>query len=647
VHQVFCGITMIHFRTGRVVPKHAVKKRTPVGDPERPVQLDQLFNPTEDRSLRRFPEMFGRALKITWSAAPRQIVICSVLQILSGAGLAAQVLIAKRILTILLVVHARADLHAVLPDVIALAGVTAALQFATTAGTEVSRVLAGLVEQHAIGLVVDAATSADLIDYERASFHNGLQRAQLAATTRPVQMVNGLMAILGTVTGIVGIAAALIVIQPLIVLLLALGFLPVWLASRRASRALHRFTLRQTERDRQRNYLFLILTHRQMAAEIRAFSLVTFFRKRLDDLYRLRIVDLRRLARERLLVGVLGTAINALLTVATMVLLVWLVSSGRMQLASAGAAAGAIVLLAERMHGLGGSTGSMYENTLYMQDFTRFVDRLPELRRGKPSGPAPSGFATLRAIDLTFTYPSREKPSLRGVSIEIAHNEVVALVGENGSGKTTLAKLLAGLYPPSSGKIYWDQTDTSGADPDLLRRSVALIFQEFGQYYMTAGENIGLGDVSRIDDAARIVEAGRLAQADEFIAELPNGYDNMLGSEFFGGANLSLGQWQRIALARAFFRDAPFVILDEPTASLDPRAEATLFQNVRTLYQNRAVLLISHRFSSVRSADRIYVMDSGLVVENGTHEELMAADGLYADLFTLQASAYNPEGRST
>ena len=176
----------------------------------------------------------------------------------------------------------------------------------------------------------------------------------------------------------------------------------------------------------------------------------------------------------------------------------------------------------------------------------------------------------------------------------------MALVGENGSGKTTLAKLLAGLYTPSSGNILWDDTDISGCDPDLLRRSIALIFQEFGQYFMTAGENIGLGDVSRINDTDAIVEAAVLAQADKFIAELPKGYDNLLGSEYFGGANLSLGQWQRMALARAFFRDAPFVILDEPTASLDPRAEAALFENVRTLYQGRAVLLISHRFSSVR-----------------------------------------------
>ena len=543
-----------------------------------PVQIDQLFIPDQNRSFRRFPQLFARALRISWEAAPRHLIGVGVLQLVAGIGLAAQVLLAKQVLSVMLGERGPVTVHTALPEVVALAVVTAALQFASLATGEISRVLVGRVEQFAIGQVVEVATSVDLLDYERSSFHNALQRAQLAATTRPVQMVSGLTAMIGTITGIVGIGIALLVIQPVIVLLLALGFIPVWLASRRASRALREYAIRQTERDRQRNYLFLVLTHRQMAAEIRAFSLVDFFRARLDNVYSLRIRDLRHVANRRMWIGLVGTAINLVITVATLSLLVWLITSGRISPSAAGAAAGAIVLLAQRIHGLGGASGSMYENTLYMQDFTNFIDQLPELRRTRPSGPAPSGFTTLRATDLEFTYPSRDTQVLRGVSIEIAHDEVVALVGENGSGKTTLAKLLSGLYPPSSGAICWDDTDIAGSDPDLLRRSVALIFQEFGQYYMTAGENIGLGDVGRIEDVDGIEEAGRLAQADGFIRELPKGYDNLLGPEFFGGANLSLGQWQRIALARAFFRDAPFVILDEPTASLDPRCRSRIIQ---------------------------------------------------------------------
>jgi ATP-binding cassette subfamily B protein len=217
---------------------------------------------------------------------------------------------------------------------------------------------------------------------------------------------------------------------------------------------------------------------------------------------------------------------------------------------------------------------------------------------------------------------------------------VIALVGENGSGKTTLAKMLAGLYRPERGRITWDDTDLAEVDADELRRSVAVIFQDFERYLLPARENVGLGRHERVHAFEEIVEAARRADADDFLANLPEGYETMLGREFAGGYDLSIGQWQRVALARAFFRDAPFVILDEPTAALDARAESRLFERMRELLEGRSVVLISHRFSSVRSADRIYVLHEGRVVEEGSHDELMAADGLYAELFGLQARAY-------
>jgi ATP-binding cassette subfamily B protein len=227
-----------------------------------------------------------------------------------------------------------------------------------------------------------------------------------------------------------------------------------------------------------------------------------------------------------------------------------------------------------------------------------------------------------------------------GVSLEIGAGEIVALVGENGSGKTTLAKLLCRLYLPERGRVLWDGMDTATVDPDELRRSVAVIFQDFQRYHLPARDNIGLGRHDAADDLDAIRRAARQADADGFVAALPDGYDTMLGPEFTKGTDLSIGQWQRMALARAFFRDAPLVILDEPTAALDPRAEHELFERIRALLAGRTVLLISHRFSSVRAADRIYVMDGGQVAESGTHAELMAAGGQYAELFTLQASAY-------
>ena len=221
--------------------------------------------------------------------------------------------------------------------------------------------------------------------------------------------------------------------------------------------------------------------------------------------------------------------------------------------------------------------------------------------------------------------------------------EVVALVGENGSGKTTLAKIVAGLYRPQGGRVLWDDVDVANVDRDELRASIAVIFQDFERYLLPASENVGMGRHERIDDVADVIAAATRADADEFLSRLPEGYDTMLGREFSGGYDLSIGQWQRVALARAFFRDAPFVILDEPTAALDARAESRLFERLRELLEGRSVLLISHRLSSVRSADRIYVLDGGRVVEEGTHDELMAAGGRYAELFTLQARAYMPE----
>jgi ATP-binding cassette subfamily B protein len=221
---------------------------------------------------------------------------------------------------------------------------------------------------------------------------------------------------------------------------------------------------------------------------------------------------------------------------------------------------------------------------------------------------------------------------------------VVALVGENGSGKTTLAKLIAGLYAPERGRITWDGVDAAELDPEELRRGIAVIFQDFTQYLLPVRENIGVGRHERIDDLDAIVAAADRADADGFVRRLPGGYDAMLGREFLGGYDLSVGQWQRLALARAFFRDASLVILDEPTAALDARAESRLFERMRELLEGRAAVLISHRFSSVRSADRIYVLDRGRVVEEGTHEQLMALDGRYAELFTLQARAYVSTG---
>jgi ATP-binding cassette subfamily B protein len=298
-------------------------------------------------------------------------------------------------------------------------------------------------------------------------------------------------------------------------------------------------------------------------------------------------------------------------------------------------AAGGVQRMVETVTRMGQNAGSTAE-------VRQFMNEPPAVRSDRRP---PADFTRIVVRDLWFTYPGRDTPVLRGVDLEIGQGEVVALVGENGCGKTTLAKLLCSLYQPSRGTILWHgvdgvEVDVADCDPAGVRSRIAIVFQDFVKYpTLTAAENIGIGLPARMGDRNAIVEAARRAGAAGAIDALPKGYDTVMSRQF-GGADLSTGQWQRVALARAFLRDAPLVVLDEPTAALDPRAERDLFETVASLYRSRSAVLISHRLSSVRFADRICVLADGRITESGTHKELLDAGGDYAELFEIQARAY-------
>jgi ATP-binding cassette subfamily B protein len=589
---------------------------------------------------RDLPRLLLDSLKLVWSSGRNTFILTSTLQLLTAAGIAIQLFVGKAVLDEVLGAGESVSFGDLVPVLGALVAVTVALDLARAVQAEQSRVLGELVGRRALDRVMDVSTKIDLLAFESPDFYDRLQRARAQGQFRALQTVNGLLGIVGAAVAAVGIIAALAALQPLLVPFIVVGYLPLWVMASLNTRDLYRFTHEMTPNERQRHYLQNVLMGRNPAKEVRAFNLARFLRGRYDRLYDERITELRSLARRRTGRSLIGSLASSGVTVATIGTLSYLYVTDRMSLAATGAAVFGLYQLAGQLRGLHMSATSLYEATLFIRDYASFLTLEPVVDGAVPARPAPPGFERLTAEDVTFAYPDANQPAVNRVSLEIRRGEVVALVGENGSGKTTLAKMLAGLYRPQSGRILWDETDLTDVDPEELRRSVAVIFQDFEKYLLPARENVGLGRNERIDDVEAILAAARRADADDFLSTLPEGYETMLGREFAGGYDLSIGQWQRVALARAFFRDAPFVILDEPTAALDARAESRLFERMRELLHGRSVVLISHRFSSVRSADRIYVLHDGRVVEEGSHAELMRTGGLYAELFSLQARAY-------
>jgi ATP-binding cassette subfamily B protein len=584
---------------------------------------------------RDLPRLLADSVRLVWQAGRNEFLLTAGLQLVSALGIAAQLFIAKAVLSAVLETNTVAG---VAPELGALVGINVALDVARAIEAEQTRILGELVSRRAADRVLDVSTRVDLLAFDSPDFYDRLQRARAQGQWRSLQTVNGLLGLVGAAVAAAGIVIALAALQPLLLPLVLLGYVPLWIVSARNTRDLYDFQFGMTPNERQRGYLFRVLSARDPAKEVRAFGLAAFLRRRYDRLYDERIEELRALGRRRTLRSLVGTLASALVTAGTVAALAYLYVSDRMTLAATGAAVFGLYQLSGRLRTIHFSASSLYEATLFIRDYASFLGLEPAPAASVAA--APAGFQRLTVENVSFTYPDADAPALDGVSLEIGAGEVVALVGENGSGKTTLAKLVAGLYRPDRGRVAWDGVDTADVDRDELRRSIAVIFQDFERYLLPARENVGIGRHEWIEDLDAIARAAGRADADDFLALLPEGYETMLGREFSGGYDLSIGQWQRVALARAFFREAPFVILDEPTASLDARAESRLFERMRALLEGRSVLLISHRFSSVRSADRIYVLSGGRVVEHGSHDELLAAGGLYAELFTLQARAY-------
>jgi ATP-binding cassette subfamily B protein len=526
-----------------------------------------------------------------------------------------------------------------------LAGVSLLAGLAGAVRGQRMRLLSEAVQRAVWDRVLSTTTRVGLERFDDPAFYDRLQRVTTNAVSRPVGVAQGLVGILGGLVGSAGLVVALWTIQPLLLPVLLLAGVPLLLVTRRGGRLEFDFAVSQATAYRVRSYLRSTLTGRREAKEVRAYDLAGDLRGRYDVLLDRYQQDLTRHVGRRMRLSLLSQLLTAASVVATVAILLWLVDAGRMTLADAGAAGAAAPLLASRLQALASGVGNVLEAGLFLDDLHGFLDlarvedRAGERTAGRSAGP----LAELRVEDVVFGYPQGAGPALRGVSLRVRRGEVVALVGENGSGKTTLSKLLAGLLRPDAGAIRWNGDDVADLDPSSLRDHVAVVFQDFVQWQFSGHENVAVGRAGREDEGEAVPAAARQAGADALLRRLPAGYATPLSAELPGGVDLSLGQWQRVALARAFYREADLVILDEPTAALDARAEAELFAGIRELMAGRTVVLVSHRFSSVREADRIVVLREGRVDDTGTHEELLARGGLYAELYTLQAQAYQTE----
>lgn len=611
--------------------------------------------------------LLWRAVLLVWASGPRWMVASLVLVVagailpLLGYGLISRIINSVTEGAKLPVGAAReAGWHHALMWIGIAAGVGLLSALANTLSGYVTEGQ-GIAMQNRMSRVVQRkAASMDLEYFENAEFFNTLHRAQEEAPYRPTRIVNGLTGLAQNSISLLAIVVTLFTLHPLAPLVLFLSVLPGLFVRLRFVSILFDWTQKSTDTERRAQYLHFVLTLEPFAKEVRLFDMAPFFGERFDAMRAWLSKGRLDLARRRMLADLSVQGFVVLPTFALLGFISWRIFNGFL---SIGQLAFYILIIQRAqgaMQGTLGSLLSLHEDTSFLDLLYRFLDLQPRIQ--PPAHPRPLPLPWQRGLVLEnvgFGYPLSERHALRDVSFSIAPGEVVALVGENGSGKTTLVKLLCRLYDPNSGRITLDGIDAREFDPAGWRRGLSVVFQDYGHYALSMGENIWLGDLeSRVtrsaalspapgEDAAlvptadRIVDAARRAGADRIASRLPQGFNTMLGRGFTDGEELSIGQWQKIALARAYMRTgAPLIILDEPSSALDPRAEAELFDSFRDLIRGQSALLISHRLSTVRLADKIVVLDKGAIVAQGTHDELMAQGGLYAELFSTQAKSY-------
>jgi ATP-binding cassette subfamily B protein len=584
----------------------------------------------------------SRALELVWTTSRPLTITLALLTLVAGILPAAIAYIGQLIVDGV-VEATRADnpdtrgvLNLVLLEAFVVIAVAAA-QRGISASQSLLRALLG---QRVNVMILEKAMTLELTHFEDSEFYDKLTQARREASSRPLSLVTRTFGLVQNAISLTSYAVLLFAFSPWAVVILVGAGLPSFFAEAKFSGDAFRLFRWRSPETRMQMYLETVIAREDGVKEVKLFQLGPRLLQRYRDIFKKLFVEDRRLTLRR---DGWGFVLGLISTAALYGAYAWIVITTIAGAITLGAMTMYLVLFRQGQSAVAAiltSISGMYEDNLYLSNLYEYLEQPVPARRGDAMhGPEPA--LGLEFRDVSFSYPGANHKALSNISLQVRPGESLALVGENGSGKTTLIKLLTRLYDPTEGQILFEGLDLQEWNVEALRQRIGVIFQDFGRYQFSVGENIGAGDVRHIGDSERWEKAAKTGMAAPFIEDMPEGYQTQLGRWFKDGRELSGGQWQKIALSRAFMRsDADILVLDEPTAAMDASSEAAVFEHFRTASGNKMTILISHRFSTVRAAAQIIVIHDGKIIERGSHESLLAEDGQYAHLFHLQARGY-------